>query len=119
MRTFATALGAALIVGTTSFSMSDANAEFWSGDGNQYGSGYGSGRGDFVGDGSGEGEAEFGMDFKGRGRTDGDFRGNADTDWRGDAYGYESNPYWGGYGPYGGAPYGGAPYGIAHCMQLG
>ena len=54
MRIFAKSLGTAIIVGSAALTMSIANAEFWSGDGNQYGSGAGAGRGDFVGDGTGD-----------------------------------------------------------------
>jgi hypothetical protein len=112
MRINATALGTALIVGSATFSVPLATADSFSPWGDSgYGSGDATGRGDFAGDGTGEGEAEFGMDFKGRSRSQGNFRGDGDTSWRGNAYGYDSNPYYyGGYGPYGGAPgYGAAP----------
>ena len=112
MRIFAKSLGLAALAGALTFSVAAVQAESFSPFGDS-GSGYGSGagRGDFTGDGSGEGEAEFDMKFKGRGKSRGNFQGSGDSDWRGSAYGYETPPYWGWGGPYGGAPYGGAPYG--------
>lgn len=50
------------------------------------------GAGNFVGNGTSEGEAPFSMDFKGRSRNDGDFRGNADTNGIFCSYGYDSYP---------------------------
>jgi len=51
------------------------------------------GRGQAVGNGQAEGEANFSMSFTGRGKTKGDFIGQAENGMNNRAYGYE-NPYY-------------------------
>jgi len=59
--------------------------------------------GDFIGDGSAEAEATFSMNFTGRGKANGDFKGTGDTDGSWAGYGYDA-PYYYGYQPYGAQP---------------
>ena len=66
---------------------------FWDSSNGSANSAY-NGNGDFLGNGSGEGEATFSMNFTGKGRTAGDFKGNADTDGNFSGYGYDA-PYYG------------------------
>ena len=61
--------------------------------GNGSGSGSNDGKADVAGNGSGEGEANFSMSFTGRGKTKGDFIGQAENGMNNRAYGYE-NPYY-------------------------